>query len=597
MDRSRRASHASLGGADEDRARKRRRQSSDHPSARQQVQEVFDAVWNYQERNRNIRQDFEELPSKEALPDYYEKIDSPISLAEIQAKLDEYESIDAIKKDLFLMLENATTYNKTKSRVYNDALRLRSIVDRFIDEDSTARSKRNSDAVSTPSKASSRGSKTSATTMKDVQLAIIEEMWNLKDENREMVAYHFRSLPPKKDYPDYYEIIERPMCLSTIRTEAKKGIYQTWPDFEAAVHLITTNAEQYNDENSEIVRDARALEKFFLERLHQERVKLGDLHSGIKLRINPGSTSTPTSAPRIKLNVPKPTNTPINGTTRRTRTKTPSGTSPGRSLSPSNAPITRSSAASPMKTQSPIKAPPLQAPELSRSVSATSHTSATTQIPNGQSARSQTPQNLGAHPHHHQSATSPSAAAMLPPAQRLSATPRPASYSPSPTPAGGAHLQHPQPRSVYQYDEPRFRPENQDRSTYLLTSLHLSTHPPTSITPQNHRLPPSRTTVTAQYTLTLPSTHSTITLTPTLSPYLTSRPYRLSVEWKYAGSVKQVAPVQGRGSKGKPEYEVRLVPGGLNTVEVMAVTHAKREGAGVVGWEMERFRVWVNVLP
>lgn len=55
--------------------------------------------------------------------------------------------------------------------------------------------------------------------------------------------------------------------------------------------------------------------------------------------------------------------------------------------------------------------------------------------------------------------------------------------------------------------------------------------------------------------------------------------------------------MQGRGSKGKPEYEVRLVPGGLNTVEVMAVTHAKREGAGVVGWEMERFRVWVNVLP
>jgi hypothetical protein len=58
----------------------------------------------------------------------------------IQAKLDrnEYAGINDIKSDLLLMCENATTYNKPKSKVHSDALRLRKLVESFVDPVNTA---------------------------------------------------------------------------------------------------------------------------------------------------------------------------------------------------------------------------------------------------------------------------------------------------------------------------------------------------------------------------------------------------------------------------------------------------------------------------
>lgn len=50
-----------------------------------------------------------------------------------QTKLDrnQYAGFEAFRDDIFLMCDNATVYNKSKSQVHSDALRLRKLVESY----------------------------------------------------------------------------------------------------------------------------------------------------------------------------------------------------------------------------------------------------------------------------------------------------------------------------------------------------------------------------------------------------------------------------------------------------------------------------------
>lgn len=73
---------------------------------------------------------FLELPSRKDYPDYFKVIKKPISLTDIRANLDagKYASIEDVKKDLMLMLDNARTYNVEGSLIYEDANFLEQLV-------------------------------------------------------------------------------------------------------------------------------------------------------------------------------------------------------------------------------------------------------------------------------------------------------------------------------------------------------------------------------------------------------------------------------------------------------------------------------------
>lgn len=76
----------------------------------------------------------------------------------------------------------------------------------------------------------------------------------------ELVAHYFLNLPSKKLYGDYFRIIKTPISLNMIKKKIIQGEYLKWSDFEHAVGLIKKNAEEFNDEGSDIVKDARRLE-------------------------------------------------------------------------------------------------------------------------------------------------------------------------------------------------------------------------------------------------------------------------------------------------------------------------------------------------
>jgi hypothetical protein len=69
---------------------------------------------------------FERLPDKAAVPDYFEQISSPIALDGIKKKLKrkKYKSVDLFMKDVELMFENAKQYNEDDSDIYGDAVLL-----------------------------------------------------------------------------------------------------------------------------------------------------------------------------------------------------------------------------------------------------------------------------------------------------------------------------------------------------------------------------------------------------------------------------------------------------------------------------------------
>ncbi|KAF3439487.1 hypothetical protein FNV43_RR17765 [Rhamnella rubrinervis] len=75
---------------------------------------------------------------------------------------------------------------------------------------------------------------------------ILEEIVETLKERYE-VSYLFLKPVSKKEAPDYLDIIERPMDLSTIREKVRKLEYKSREQFRHDVWQITYNAHRYND--------------------------------------------------------------------------------------------------------------------------------------------------------------------------------------------------------------------------------------------------------------------------------------------------------------------------------------------------------------
>ncbi|GME81490.1 unnamed protein product [[Candida] boidinii] len=90
---------------------------------------IFETVLNLlydlkdeDEPERDIATEFLKLPSKKLYPDYYELIESPISINEIKNKVTgkKYLSNDDFLKDFKLMSSNASTFNDPDSDIAVD---------------------------------------------------------------------------------------------------------------------------------------------------------------------------------------------------------------------------------------------------------------------------------------------------------------------------------------------------------------------------------------------------------------------------------------------------------------------------------------------
>ncbi|KAF9486466.1 Bromodomain-containing protein [Pholiota conissans] len=75
------------------------------------------------------------------------------------------------------------------------------------------------------------------------------------------ISTPFLHRPPKRLYPDYYELIKQPIALDDIKRKLDHHNYSSLQDVKNDFELLVANAKQYNLAESAIVQDAKELLK------------------------------------------------------------------------------------------------------------------------------------------------------------------------------------------------------------------------------------------------------------------------------------------------------------------------------------------------
>ncbi|KAG5513256.1 hypothetical protein PMAC_001626 [Pneumocystis sp. 'macacae'] len=102
---------------------------------------------------------------------------------------------------------------------------------------------------------------------KDAIKKILNILYNAVDESGRSISKIFEELPDKKEIPDYYEVIKRPMALNIIKENVNKNLYNTFHDFITDVAQIYYNAKLYNRRSSVIYSDACLNEMIIVKEL------------------------------------------------------------------------------------------------------------------------------------------------------------------------------------------------------------------------------------------------------------------------------------------------------------------------------------------
>eukprot|EP01114_Cavostelium_apophysatum_P015128 TRINITY_DN4061_c0_g1_i1.p1 TRINITY_DN4061_c0_g1~~TRINITY_DN4061_c0_g1_i1.p1 ORF type:complete len:2056 (-),score=800.22 TRINITY_DN4061_c0_g1_i1:68-6235(-) len=89
--------------------------------------------------------------------------------------------------------------------------------------------------------------------------ALLDKIEELTDSSGRMLADLFLDLPSREEYPDYFELIQKPIAFNDIRTKP----YTSPREFIKDVVLLINNAQQYNQAGSQIFEDSRQIYKTF----------------------------------------------------------------------------------------------------------------------------------------------------------------------------------------------------------------------------------------------------------------------------------------------------------------------------------------------
>lgn len=218
---------------------------------------------------------FTNLPDKKLYPDYYEVIKTPVSLKRIQKKVEssKYPSWDAFQQDVVLMFQNARVYNLPDSQVCLDAAALEAAFRKYAKTVSASvkSAGKSARAAAQPSPKRGAAAKTKGTQKSQKQKQTVNQlkqsmtkaweiMCGLTDTNKRARAGIFMDLPAREIYPDYYELIKKPVSLRLLKEKIDNSAYSGWKAFEKDVLLIFDNARKYNLPGSQVCIDAKALE-------------------------------------------------------------------------------------------------------------------------------------------------------------------------------------------------------------------------------------------------------------------------------------------------------------------------------------------------
>ena len=93
--------------------------------------------------------------------------------------------------------------------------------------------------------------------------AIIDTVINYKDSSGRQLSEVFIQLPSRKELPEYYELIRKPVDFKKIKERIRNHKYRSLDDLEKDVMLLCHNAQTFNLEGSQIYEDSMVLQSVF----------------------------------------------------------------------------------------------------------------------------------------------------------------------------------------------------------------------------------------------------------------------------------------------------------------------------------------------
>lgn len=241
-----------------------------NPAMKKKLLGIHEHLIDFTVDGRGICINFLEKPSKKLYPDYYKVISEPIDMQIIENRItqDKYQTLDEILFDYQLLFSNCRKYNEVKSQIYQDANTLEKVLKKQVREvmgvGTERKSLQRAPATPRPPK------RPKIITTRCQQL--FETVRDYKEPKaRRQLSSIFLRLPSKADYPDYYEIIKNPIDMDRIQSRINK--YESLDEIVQDFALMFENACTYNEPDSQIYKDALALQQICM----QTKQKLRDL--------------------------------------------------------------------------------------------------------------------------------------------------------------------------------------------------------------------------------------------------------------------------------------------------------------------------------
>ena len=84
-----------------------------------------------------------------------------------------------------------------------------------------------------------------------------------EDQDGRVLSDPFMKLPSRKELPDYYEVIRKPVDITKILTKIEDGKYEDMDAVERDFMMLCSNTQKYNEDGSLIHEDSIVLQSVF----------------------------------------------------------------------------------------------------------------------------------------------------------------------------------------------------------------------------------------------------------------------------------------------------------------------------------------------
>ena len=130
---------------------------------------------------------------------------------------------------------------------------------------------------------------------------LMEIVIQYEDQDGRVLSDPFMKLPSRKELPDYYEVIRKPVDITKILTKIEDGKYEDMDRLELDFMMLCSNTQKYNEDGSLIHEDSIVLQSVFTnarEKLSNEWNDNED--EDMDEESNQGPSGSASAAPSVK---------------------------------------------------------------------------------------------------------------------------------------------------------------------------------------------------------------------------------------------------------------------------------------------------------